>query len=127
MPVPESPALPSYATRMAVTRLLMETEMYDTAFAILEELQEEADEVVDLWYLGGWCLYCQGEKLHEEEQASTSRQRGKEFIQDEEQNDNWQSLWQTAREWLKKCIEVSSHFFPSLKGAVSNLTYTPSL
>lgn len=127
MPVPESPALPSYATRMAVTRLLMETEMYDTAFAILEELQEEADEVVDLWYLGGWCLYCQGEKLQEEEQTSTSRQRGKEFIQDGEQNDNWQSLWQTAREWLKKCIEVSSHFFLSLKGTVSNLTYTPSL
>ena len=111
MSVPGSPAFPSYATRMAATRLLMETEMYDTAFAVLEELQEEDDEVVDLWYLGGWCLYCQGEKLREGEQIATPTQKGKGFV--EERNDYWQSMWQTSREWLNKCVEVSYTIFSS--------------
>lgn len=101
--------------------------MYDTAFAILEELQEEDDEVVDLWYLGGWCLYCQGEKLREEEQVAAAGQMGKGSVEeDEEQNDDWQSLWQMSREWLNKCVEVGCKlYFPSLKWTGLGLTFTP--
>ncbi|KAF8470882.1 hypothetical protein BDZ91DRAFT_719165 [Kalaharituber pfeilii] len=98
---PDSPNIPPYASRMAATRLLMETEMYDTAMEILEGLQMEDDQVVDLWYLGGWCLYLQGEKLREAEVAG----KGKEKKTDEERED-WKSLWQASRGWLNNCAQL---------------------
>lgn len=116
---PGSPTVPPYATRMATTRLLMETEMYDTAFEVLEGLQEEDDQVVDLWYLGGWCLYCKGDQLREEEAAAAAanltgkgKGKGKEVSKDdddndEEKDDDWQTLWEASREWLNNCAQVS--------------------
>jgi len=62
---------------------------------------------VDLWYLGGWCLYCQGERLRDErEKGVTGKGKGKEAVGEDENDDDWQSLWQSAREWLNNCAQL---------------------
>ena len=59
---PDSPLYPAYSSRMALTRLLMETGLLDEAIWVLNGLRETDDEVVDLWYLLGWAWYLQGKK-----------------------------------------------------------------
>ncbi|KAI5808701.1 hypothetical protein DFH27DRAFT_540694 [Peziza echinospora] len=130
---PDSPQIPPYATRMAISRLLMETEMYEMAFDVLERLQEEDDQVVDLWYLGGWCLYLLGERRREEElkAGGDSTGKGKEKAvapskslkmtdgeddiesdddddedEDDEEEDDWKTLWDASREWLNNCARL---------------------
>ena len=77
--------------------------MYETAFEVLEGLQAEDDQVVDLWYLGGWCLYLQGEIQREQEKS-----KGKESVnEDDEEKDDWITLWRVAREWLSNCAQVN--------------------
>ena len=57
----ESAAVPSYATRITLARLLIETERFETAIEVLERLQGEDDQLPDLWYLGGWTMFLLGE------------------------------------------------------------------
>ena len=105
-----SQTIPPYATRMATARLLMETELYDLALEVLDRLREEDDQVVDLWYLGGWGLYCKGEKAREEEEKSKAK--GKEVAkpqsEEEEEEEDWQSLWAESRQWLNVCAKVTT-------------------
>lgn len=54
---------------------------------MLERLQGEDDQLPDLWYLGGWCLYLFGQQ-----EEKGSRLRGE--------------LWGCAREWLRRCERV---------------------
>ncbi|KAI7854637.1 hypothetical protein BDC45DRAFT_507776 [Circinella umbellata] len=55
------PAIPIYDSRLALVRLLLELNMHEHAFTVLEGLQKENDQVVDLWYLYGWTYFCLGE------------------------------------------------------------------
>ncbi|KAM4059591.1 tetratricopeptide repeat domain-containing protein [Hirsutella rhossiliensis] len=93
---PEHPAIPEFPTRIALARLLLETEMEEEALAVLERLVTDDDQSVEAWYLGGWCLYIDGEKQRE---AQPQEQNG--AAQDE-----WKSTWSTARKWLARCLKL---------------------
>ena len=54
--------LPDFATRISLSRLLMEVGMETEALGVLETLVAEDDGSVEAWYLGGWCLYLLGQK-----------------------------------------------------------------
>lgn len=81
--------------------------MYDTAIDVLERLQQENDQVVDLWYLGGWCLYLYGEKMMtEEEQAQATKEIAATVNGVEVEKGAWKGMWMSARDWLQTCGQV---------------------
>ena len=67
---PESEKVPDFPTRVSLARLLMEAAMEDAAMEVLERLVGEDDHSVEVWYLGGWCLYILGEKEKEKKPSS---------------------------------------------------------
>lgn len=81
---------PSYATRIALARLLIECARYEPALALLESLQAEHDQLPDLWYLGGWTLFLLGEA---EDPAGRAE------------------CWDSARDWLRTCEKVTLPLF----------------
>lgn len=83
-----SAEVPTYASRINLSKLLIETSQHETALEVLERLQLEDDQLPDLWYLGGWCLFLLGEQ---ESEGSVERME----------------LWETCREWLRNCETVS--------------------
>lgn len=83
-----SEEIPTYASRINLSKLLIETEQHETALEVLERLQLEDDQLPDLWYLGGWCLFLLGE-------------------QEPEGGHGRAELWATSREWLENCETVS--------------------
>jgi tetratricopeptide (TPR) repeat protein len=52
--------LPSYFSRVNLSKLLIEVEEYDVALKVLEGLLVEDDEVLSVWYLIGWLEYLRG-------------------------------------------------------------------
>jgi hypothetical protein len=63
--------------------------MYDVAVEVLERLIGDDDNAVEVWYLGGWCLYLMGQKDNEES---------------EEKEGN--ALWIASREWLQNALKL---------------------
>uniref|UniRef100_A0A9J8DFB1 Si:dkey-12j5.1 n=1 Tax=Cyprinus carpio carpio TaxID=630221 RepID=A0A9J8DFB1_CYPCA len=51
--------IPPYESRITTAKLLIEVEEYEMATEVLEDLLEEDDEVVEVWYLLGWLFYLQ--------------------------------------------------------------------
>jgi len=51
----ETESRPDFATRVSLSRLLMEVEAEPEAMTVLEGLVREDDQSVESWYLGGWC------------------------------------------------------------------------
>ena len=49
--------LPSYESRISLSKMLIEVEEFNNACSVLEELLSEDDEVVQVWYLLGWIHY----------------------------------------------------------------------
>ncbi|EQK99539.1 Tetratricopeptide-like helical [Ophiocordyceps sinensis CO18] len=93
---PEHAAMPEFPTRIALARLLLETEMEEEALVVLERLVTDDDQSVEAWYLGGWCLYIDGEKRRQaqpREQGAAAREE-------------WKSTWSTARKWLARCLKL---------------------
>lgn len=81
--VPGTPEFPTYASRLSLVRLLLECEMTEDAFRVLQQLQQEDDEVVELWYLFGWTYYLQGENSKDLEKR--------------------REAWEDSRDCLHKC------------------------
>jgi len=54
---PDEDDVPDFATRVSLSRLLMEAELEDEAMVVLERLALEDDTSVEACYLGGWCLH----------------------------------------------------------------------
>lgn len=79
--------IPPYANRVNLSKLLIETAQYETALEVLEVLQMEDDQLPDLWYLGGWCLFLLGEG-------------------EKEKGGEWEESWESAKEWLGNCLTV---------------------
>lgn len=52
----------SYDSRINTGRILTEVEEYDKAIIVLDQLVEEDDEVIYVWYMLGWVNYCKGEE-----------------------------------------------------------------
>lgn len=84
----DNETIPTYASRINLAKLLIETAQHETALDVLERLQAEDDQLPDLWYLGGWCLFLLGQQ--EEEQGGGGRAE----------------LWAAGREWLRGCEAV---------------------
>ncbi|CAF0940492.1 unnamed protein product [Brachionus calyciflorus] len=51
----------SYDSRINTARILTEVEEYEKALTVLEQLVEEDDEVIYVWYMLGWVNFCKGE------------------------------------------------------------------
>ncbi|KAL7919828.1 hypothetical protein ACQKWADRAFT_185246 [Trichoderma austrokoningii] len=96
---PEHPSVPEFPTRVALARLLMETEMEEQALVVLERLVTDDDSSVEVWYLGGWCLYVAGEKLRDAKQQQPQQSNGAE---DEE----WKATWGYSRKWLTQSLKL---------------------
>lgn len=55
-------AIPEFASRISLARLLMEADLEDDAMDVLERLILEDDQSVEAWYLGGWCQWLLADK-----------------------------------------------------------------
>ncbi|TKA82901.1 hypothetical protein B0A55_01151 [Friedmanniomyces simplex] len=60
---PDDAAVPDFATRVSLARLLMEAGMEQQAMQVLQRLVTDDDQSVEAWYLGGWCQHLMAEKL----------------------------------------------------------------
>ncbi|KAL6878552.1 hypothetical protein J3F83DRAFT_238261 [Trichoderma novae-zelandiae] len=94
---PEHPSVPEFPTRVSLARLLMETEMEEQALGVLERLVTDDDSSVEVWYLGGWCLYVAGEKLREAKPRQNGEGDGAE---------EWKATWGYARKWLSQSLKL---------------------
>ncbi|CAB3990808.1 probable assembly chaperone of rpl4 [Paramuricea clavata] len=56
--------MPSYESRISLSKMLIEVEEFDNACTVLEELLSEDDEVVQVWYLLGWIQYLKEQDFH---------------------------------------------------------------
>lgn len=97
---PEHPSVPEFPTRVALARLLMETELGEQALVVLERLVTDDDSSVEVWYLGGWCLYVAGEKLRDAKQPQQNN--GAEDAASEE----WKATWGYSRKWLTQSLKL---------------------
>ncbi|KAI5780487.1 hypothetical protein EDC01DRAFT_668236 [Geopyxis carbonaria] len=91
----------SYATRIALAKLCIETEMYDAALEVLEALQAEDDTLPDLWYLGGWTLVLLGERVGAAGKVAAAVEE-----EDDDEDASKEETWAAAREWLLKCRKL---------------------
>lgn len=94
---PEDPAIPDFPTRIALARLLLETEMMEDALVVMERLVMDDDESIEAWYLGGWALYLAGEKLREAKGGSAN---GADVSED------FTATWKSSRRWLAQCLKL---------------------
>ena len=125
--VGEGPAVPEFATRVSLARLLMEVRMEEEALAVLERLVLEDDGSVEAWYLGGWCLYllggrrrgADGEQGMEGMEGADGGQgmggvdgeQGMEGMDGDEDEDQDQGNLHTqslvsSREWLRQSLKL---------------------
>ncbi|KAJ2550140.1 hypothetical protein EV175_004177, partial [Coemansia sp. RSA 1933] len=82
--------IPSFETRLALVRLLLEVDDKEHALSILERLQKEDDESIDMWYLYGWTYHLQSE---EEGAANDGEERA--------------DLLRSSRECFKQAIKLA--------------------
>ncbi|OAA49323.1 Tetratricopeptide-like helical [Metarhizium rileyi] len=95
---PEHPGVPAFPMRIALARLLLETEMEHDALKVLTRLVTDDDQSVEAWYLGGWGLYILGEKCRDGK--GQAQQNG------DAEEDEWRSAWSKARKWLAQCLKL---------------------
>eukprot|EP00842_Homolaphlyctis_polyrhiza_P003365 jgi/Hompol1/4029/HPOL_003441-RA len=56
-PIVTDPNWPAYPARIALSKFLMESQLYERALAVLQTCQVENDEDPEMWYLFGWGYY----------------------------------------------------------------------
>ena len=83
----EDEARPDFATRISLTRLLMEVEAEAEALAVLESMVKEDDQSIECWYLGGWAQVLMSQ---EKDSAGTGKQK----------------LQEQAKLWLDTCLRL---------------------
>ncbi|PWY80616.1 TPR domain protein [Aspergillus heteromorphus CBS 117.55] len=94
---PEDPTVPDFATRISLSRLLMEVGKELEALEVLERLILEDDQSVEAWYLGGWCL----QLLAGKQQAPTDGEEA-----DESPEVKRHASLDASREWLKQSLAL---------------------
>ena len=98
---PEDTGVPDFATRISLSRLLMEAEMESEAMEVLNRLVQEDDQSVEAWYLGGWCQYLMAESEKSNmDQAEIGNNR---------ESDRTQTIEATlkgSRHWLKTSMKL---------------------
>lgn len=104
---PEDAAVPDFATKVSLSRLLMEAEMEREALEVLHRLVQEDDQSVEAWYLGGWCRHL----LAERNQALTGTKdetamdvgNGDSSLSTSEQHIG---ALRSSRKWLKTSLKL---------------------
>ena len=98
---PEDPAVPDFATRISLSRLLMEAEMESEAMGVLNRLVQEDDQSVEAWYLGGWCQHLVAEREKSApSQTLIGNGRGSDKAQEIE------ATMKGSRHWLETSIKL---------------------
>ncbi|RMY49118.1 hypothetical protein D0865_07682 [Hortaea werneckii] len=97
---PEDPAIPDFANRIALSRLLMEAEMEKEAMFVLQRLVTDDDQSVEAWYLGGWCQNLIAEKLTAAGLSTDTPANGTD-----EENELLIAL-KGSRNWLKMALKL---------------------
>ncbi|KAI6793102.1 hypothetical protein KC332_g16004 [Hortaea werneckii] len=97
---PEDPAIPDFANRIALSRLLMEAEMEKEAMFVLQRLVTDDDQSVEAWYLGGWCQNLIAEKLTAAGLSTDTPANGVD-----EENELLIAL-KGSRNWLKMALRL---------------------
>jgi tetratricopeptide (TPR) repeat protein len=83
----ESESRPDFATRISLSRLLMEVEAEAEAYDVLQGLIREDDQSVESWYLGGWCQVLIAQKVSGDEDVRKKSQ-------------------EQAKTWLDNCLRL---------------------
>ncbi|KAH0844535.1 hypothetical protein AYO21_08574 [Fonsecaea monophora] len=78
---------PDFATRVSLSRLLMEVQLEPVAMTVLEGLVREDDQSVECWYLGGWCQVLISQK------GDTPPETKAKCLE-------------TAKQWLDNCLRL---------------------
>ncbi|KAL1585363.1 hypothetical protein WHR41_05910 [Cladosporium halotolerans] len=98
---PEDSAVPDFATRISLSRLLMEAELESSAMDVLERLVLEDDQSVETWYLGGWCQNLIAKKTERGESGPAGAQ-----MTDAEHESNLGAIYKGSRRWLKTALKL---------------------
>jgi predicted Zn-dependent protease len=98
---PEDPGVPDFATRISLSRLLMEAEMEAEAIEVLNRLVQEDDQSVEAWYLGGWCQNLIAER---EKSQPNQTENGNDCESDRTQN--LEAALKGSRHWLKTSMKL---------------------
>lgn len=96
---PEDDAVPDFATKISLSRLLMEASMEAEAMQVLNRLVLEDDQSVEAWYLGGWCQYLITER------SKAGGQDGKNGNA-EDVFEDLEVTMKGSRHWLKTAIKL---------------------
>ena len=96
---------PDFATRISLSRLLMEADMSTEALRVLETLIAEDDGSVEAWYLGGWCLYLLAQKHRKHDRADDDDLRNGHDGKGDEEESYTHSLL-SSREWLRQSLRL---------------------
>ena len=97
---PEHVDVPDFATRISLTRLLMEAELEDMALEVVERLVGEDDQSIEAWYLGGWCQYLISADHDEAAEGKDKKSHG------DDSEDDKRALRLSSREWLRNCMKL---------------------
>ena len=102
-----SAQVPDFATRISLSRLLMEVGMSSEALGVLETLVAEDDGSVEAWYLGGWCLYLLGRQkpFNKHDGATANNNNIQNGDGDDEKDLSTHSLL-SSREWLTQSLRL---------------------
>ena len=107
---PDDTAIPDFANRISLSRLLMEAEMEDEAMNVVDRLIQEDDESVEAWYLGGWCQYLIAERNKIISNTDGNSARGFDDNGKLRTKDDSFVLAATAmrrsRRWLNTCLDL---------------------
>jgi predicted Zn-dependent protease len=104
---PEDPAVPDFATKISLSRLLMEAELEHDAMEVLHMLILEDDQSVEAWYLGGWCQHLisdrngKGEAFKDDSAMDTSAGETKRLTAE-----NAHLVLKGSRRWLKTSLKL---------------------
>jgi hypothetical protein len=98
---PEDPSVPDFATRISLSRLLMEAEMENEAMKVLNRLVLEDDQSVEAWYLGGWCQYL----IAEREKTNPDKDPNGNDEESDPAKDV-EIMMKGSRHWLKTSIKL---------------------
>lgn len=110
----EDAPIPDFATRVSLSRLLMEAGMEKEAINVLDRLVAEDDNSVEAWYLGGWCLYLLGQakstgngKVEETDESDVSmRNHTTDEVSAEEDDATRMASLRASRKWLKQSLQL---------------------
>ncbi|KAF1820902.1 uncharacterized protein K489DRAFT_260064 [Dissoconium aciculare CBS 342.82] len=104
---PEDPAVPDFATKISLSRLLMEAELNTDAWKVLNRLIQEDDQSVEAWYLGGWCQYLVAEDYENGIGIKSAAGTDAPTLTVEEQSQRLaQAAFKGSRRWLQSAQKL---------------------